>query len=66
MPPAAATFLVFGAALFQSRTSLHLENLALRHQGMVYQQSVGVDKLTATPRFFGIRRGRTAPRTSNR
>jgi hypothetical protein len=31
MPPVAATCLAFVTALLQSRASLHLENLALRH-----------------------------------
>jgi hypothetical protein len=52
MPPVAATFLAFVAALFQSRASLHLENLALRHQVMVYQQTVHRLRLRPTDCLF--------------
>jgi putative transposase len=52
MPPVAATFLAFVAALFQSRASLHLENLALRHQVIVYQQTVHRLRLRPTDRLF--------------
>ena len=38
--PMVSALLVFVAALFRSRASLHLENLALRHQLAVYQQTV--------------------------
>ena len=52
MPPVAATFLAFVAALFQSRASLHLDNLALRHQVMVYQQTVHRLRLRPTDHLF--------------
>jgi putative transposase len=52
MPPVAATFLAFVVALFQPRASLHMENLALRHQVMVYQQTVHRVKLRPTDRLF--------------
>jgi putative transposase len=52
MPPVATTCLAFVAALFQSRASLHLENLALRHQVMVYQQTVHRLRLCPTDRLF--------------
>jgi hypothetical protein len=40
MPPVVSALLAFVAALFQSRASLYMENLALRHQIAVYQQTV--------------------------
>lgn len=52
MPPVAVTFLAFVVALFQSRASLHLENLALRHQVMVYQQTVHRLRLHPTDHLF--------------
>jgi putative transposase len=52
MPPVIAAFLAFMPALFRSRTSLHLEHLALRHQLAVYQRSVGRPRLRTTDRLF--------------
>ena len=40
MSPVVSALLGFVIALFQTRASLHLENLALRHQLAVYQQTV--------------------------
>jgi putative transposase len=40
------------AALFQSRASLHLENLALRHQLAVYQQTVHHPQVRPSDRLF--------------
>jgi putative transposase len=53
--------LAFVAALFQSRASLHLENLALRHQVMVYQQTVHRLRLRPTDRLFWARLSRVWP-----
>ncbi|RPJ25509.1 MAG: hypothetical protein EHM35_15485 [Planctomycetaceae bacterium] len=47
-----SALLAFVAALFQSRASLHLENLALRHQVRVYQQTVHRLKLRPPDRLF--------------
>jgi putative transposase len=52
MPPVIAVLLAFMATLFRSRTSLHLEHLALRHQLAVYQRSVPRPRLRATDRLF--------------
>jgi transposase InsO family protein len=40
------------SAAFKSRTALHLENLALRHQLVVLHRSVKRPRLTAADRFF--------------
>jgi hypothetical protein len=42
------------AALFRSRTSLHLEHLALRHQLAVYQRSVPRPRLRSTDRVLWV------------
>jgi transposase InsO family protein len=52
MPPVVSAFLGFVIALFQSRASLHLENLALRHQLAVYQRTVPRPRLRPTDRLF--------------
>jgi putative transposase len=52
MAPVISALLAFMAALFRSRTSLHLEHLALRHQLAVYQRSVPRPRLRATDRLF--------------
>src|SRR5262245_11826242 len=52
MPPVIAAFLACLAALFRSRTSLHLEHLALRHQLAVYQRSVPRPRLRPTDRLL--------------
>jgi transposase InsO family protein len=51
MLPVIAALLAFMAALFRSRTSLHLEHLALRHQLAVYQRSLSRPRLRATDRL---------------
>jgi putative transposase len=52
MPPVISALMAFMAALFRSRTSLHLEQLALRHQLAVYQRSVPRPRLRAIDRLF--------------
>jgi putative transposase len=52
MLPVVCTLLAFVVALFRSRASLHLENLALRHQLAVYQQTIYRPRLRATDRLF--------------
>jgi putative transposase len=52
MPPVVAALLAFVAALFQSHASLYLENLALRHQIAVYQQTVHRPRLRPSDRLF--------------
>ena len=52
MPPVISALLAFIAALFQSRASLHLEHLALRHQLAVYKQTVGRPQLHPADRLF--------------
>ncbi len=54
MPPVISALLAFMTALFQSRASLHLEHLALRHQLAVYQRSVPRPHLRATDRLFWL------------
>jgi putative transposase len=54
MPPVVSAFLSFVIALFQSRASLHLENLALRHQLAVYQRTVHRPRLRPTDRLFWV------------
>jgi putative transposase len=54
MPPVISALLAFMAALFQSRASLHLEHLALRHQLAVYQRSVPRPRLRMTDRLFWV------------
>jgi putative transposase len=52
MPPVVAALLAFVAALFQSHASLYLENLALRHQIAVYQQTIHRPRLRPSDRLF--------------
>ena len=52
MPPVVSALLGFVAALFQSRASLHLKNLALRHQLAVYQQTVHHPQVRPSARLF--------------
>ena len=52
MPPVVSALLGFVIALFQSRASLHLENLALRHQLAVYQQTVQPPRIRPSDRLF--------------
>jgi transposase InsO family protein len=52
MPPVVSALLAFVAALFQSHASLCLENLALRHQIPVYQQTAHRPRLRPTDRLF--------------
>jgi putative transposase len=52
MPPVISALLVFIAALFRSRASLHLEHLALRHQLAVYKQTVSRPQLYPMDRLF--------------
>jgi hypothetical protein len=47
-----STLLVFVAALFRSRASRHLENLVLRDQLAVYQQTVHHPRLCPPDRLF--------------
>jgi hypothetical protein len=54
MPPVVSAFLGFVITLFQSRASLHLENLALRHQLAVYRQTVQRPRLRPTDRLFWV------------
>jgi len=52
MPPVVSALLAFVAALFQSHASIHLENLALRHQLAVYQRTVHRPRLCPSDRLF--------------
>jgi hypothetical protein len=52
IPPVVSALLAFVATLCQSRESLRLENLALRHQVAVYQQTVHRPKLRPPDRVF--------------
>ena len=52
MLPVISALLAFVASLFQSRASLCLEHLALRHQLAVYQRSVPRPRLRAMDRLF--------------
>jgi hypothetical protein len=52
MLPVISTLLAFVAGLFRSPASLYLENLALRHQLAVYQQTVHRPRLHPTDRLF--------------
>jgi putative transposase len=54
MPPVISALLAFVAVLFRSHASLHLENLALRHQLAVYQQTVHRPRLRLTDRLFWV------------
>jgi hypothetical protein len=52
MIPVVSALLAFVALLFRSRTSLHLEHLALRHQLAVYKQTVHRPWLRPTDRLL--------------
>jgi putative transposase len=52
MLPVISALLAFMIALFRSRTSLHLEHLALRHQLAVYRQAVHRPRLCPTDRLL--------------
>jgi transposase InsO family protein len=52
MLPIISALLAFVAGLFQSRASLCLEHLALRHQLAVYQQTIARPRLRPTDRLF--------------
>ena len=52
MPPVMSALLTFVVALCRSRASLCLENLALRHQVAVYQQTIPRPRLRPTDRLF--------------
>ena len=52
MSPVVSALLGFVIPLFQSRASLHLENLALRHQLAVYQQTVQHPRVRPSDRLF--------------
>jgi putative transposase len=52
IPPVVSTLLAFISILSRSRASLYLENLALRHQLAVYQQTVNRPRLRPTDRLF--------------
>jgi putative transposase len=52
IPPVIAVLLAFVPRLFRARASLCLENLALRHQLAVFQQTVRRPRLRTTDRLF--------------
>ena len=52
MPPVISALLAFMTALFRSRASLYLENLALRHQLVVYQQTIPHPRVRPSDRLF--------------
>jgi putative transposase len=52
IPPVIAVLLAFVPSLFRAHASLCLENLALRHQLAVYQQTVRRPRLRTTDRLF--------------
>jgi putative transposase len=52
MPPVMSALLAFVVALCRSRTSLCLENLALRHQVAIYKQTIPRPRLHPTDRLF--------------
>ena len=54
LPPVISALLTFVAALFRSHACLHLENLALRHQLAVYQQTVPCPRLRSTERLLWV------------
>ena len=54
MPPVVSVLLAFVAALFRSGVALRLENLALRHQLAVYQQTVRRPRLRPTDRLLWV------------
>ena len=54
MLPVLSALLAFAVGLFRSRTFLCLENLALRHQLAVYQQTVHRPRLHGPDRLFWV------------
>ena len=52
MLPVVSALLACVAGLFQSRASLHLEHLALRHQLAAYQHTIHHPRLGPTDRLF--------------
>lgn len=54
MPPVMSALLAFVVALFRSRASLCLENLALRHQVTLYKQAMPRPRLHPTDRLFTV------------
>ena len=52
IPPVITALLVFVPSLFRAHASLCLENLALRHQLAVYQQTIRRPRLRTTDRLF--------------
>src|SRR5205809_2152334 len=52
MPPVLFALLTFVTSLFRSPAALRLENLALRHQLAVYQQTIHRPQLRPSDRFF--------------
>jgi transposase InsO family protein len=54
MQPVMSALLAFVVALFRSRASLCLENLALRHQVAIYKQTVPRPRLHPTDRLFWV------------
>lgn len=52
LPPVVSALLAFVTSLFRSGTSLRLENLALRHQVAVYQQTALRPQLRPSDRLF--------------
>jgi hypothetical protein len=54
LPPVSAVLLTCVTTLFRARATLYLENLALRHQLTVYQQSVRRPRLRPTDRLFWV------------
>jgi putative transposase len=52
IPPVIAVLLAFVPSLFRAHACLCLENLALRHQLAVYQQTVRRSRLRTTDRLF--------------
>jgi hypothetical protein len=54
MPQVVSALLALIATLFQSRASLYLKNLALRHQLAVYQHTVSRPRLRPTDRLLWV------------
>ena len=54
IPPVITVLLAFVPRLFRAHASLYLENLALRHQLAVYQQTVRRPRLRTTDRLFWV------------
>jgi putative transposase len=52
LPPVITALLAFVTAFFRSQASLHLENLALRHQLAVYKQTIHRPRLNPSDRVF--------------